>query len=70
VDKIQWTLEAQEDLDAPKKFLTTPPVLKPPHRATPGQPVEDLLMYISYTTHVVSTTLVVERVEEGHAYLV
>jgi hypothetical protein len=38
VDKFQWTTEAQEALDALKKFLTTPPVLKPPHRATPGQP--------------------------------
>jgi ribonuclease HI len=25
-------------------------------------------MYISCTTHVVSTVLVVERAEEGHAY--
>jgi hypothetical protein len=32
------------------------------------QPAEDLLLYISCTTHVVSTTLVVERAEEGHAY--
>jgi hypothetical protein len=30
--------------------------------------VEDLLLYISCTTHVVSTTLVVERAKEGHAY--
>jgi hypothetical protein len=45
-----------------------PPVLKLPGRATPNQPVEDLLLYISCTTHVVSTTLVVERVEEGHTY--
>jgi ribonuclease HI len=36
----------------------------------PNQPTEDLLLYISCTTHVVSTALVVERVEEGHAYLV
>jgi hypothetical protein len=64
VDKFQWTIEAL------KKFLTTPPVLKPPRRATSNQPSEDLLLYISYTTHVVSTTLVVERVEEGHTYLV
>jgi hypothetical protein len=70
VDKFQWTTEAQEALEALKKFLTTPPVLKPPRRATPGQPIEDLLLYISCTTHVVSTTLVVERAEEGHAYLV
>ena len=70
VDKFQWTIEAQEALDALKKFLTTPPVLKPPCRAMSGQPAKDLLLYISCTTHVVSTTLVVERAEEGHAYLV
>jgi hypothetical protein len=68
VDKFQWTTEAQEALDVLKRFLTTPPVLKPPRRAMPDQPVEDLLLYISCTTHVVSTTLVVERAEEGHAY--
>jgi hypothetical protein len=68
VDKFHWTTEAQEALEALKKFLTTPPVLKPPRRAMPGQPTEDLLLYISCTTHVVSTTLVVERAEEGHAY--
>jgi hypothetical protein len=68
VDKFQWTSEAQEALDSLNKFLTTPPVLKPPRRATPSQPTEDLLLYISCTTHVVSTTLVVERAEEGHAY--
>jgi hypothetical protein len=68
VDKFQWTSEAQEALDALKKFLTTPPVLKPPRRASPTQPAEDLLLYISCTTHVVSTVLVVERAEEGHAY--
>jgi hypothetical protein len=67
VDKFQWTTEAQEALEALKMFLTTPPVLKPPRRATPGQPVEDLLLYISCRTHVVSTVLVVERAEEGHA---
>ncbi len=43
-------------------------MLKPPSRATPSQPAEDLLLYISCTTHVVSTALVVERAEEGHAY--
>jgi hypothetical protein len=53
-----------------KKFLTTPPVLNPPHRATSDQPAKDLLLYISYTTHVVSTALVVERAEEGRVYLV
>jgi hypothetical protein len=70
VDKFQWTTEAQEALEALKKFLTTPPVLKPSRRATSDQQAEDLLLYISCTTHVVSTVLVVERAEEGHVYLV
>jgi hypothetical protein len=69
VDKFQWTTEAQEALDALEKFLTTPPVLKPPRRATPDQLAKDLLLYISYMTHVVSTALVVEWAEEGHTYL-
>jgi hypothetical protein len=68
VDKFQWIAEAQEALEALKKFLTTPPVLKPPCRATPNQLAEDLLLYIPCTTHVVSTALVVKRVEEGHTY--
>jgi hypothetical protein len=68
VDKFQWTSEAQEALDALKKFLTMPPVLKPPRRSTPNQPAEDLLLYISCTTHVVSTALVVGRAEKGHVY--
>jgi hypothetical protein len=55
-------------LEALKKFLTTPPVLKPPRRATFDQLAEDLLLYIPCTTHMVSTALVVERAEEGHTY--
>jgi hypothetical protein len=70
VDIFQWTPEAQEALEALKKFLTTPPVQKPPYRDTANRPAEDLLLYISCTTHVVSTALVVEWVEEGHTYLV
>jgi hypothetical protein len=45
-----------------------PLVLKAPRRATANQPTEDLLLYISCTTHVVSTALEVERAEEGHTY--
>jgi hypothetical protein len=68
VDKFQWTTEAQETLEVIKKFLTTPPVLKPPRQATSDQPAEDLLLYISCTNHVVSTALVVELAEEGRVY--
>lgn len=70
VNKFQWTLEAQEALEALKKFLTTPPILKLPYRANANRQAEDLLLYIYCTTHVVITALVVECVEEGHAYLV
>lgn len=31
MDRFQWTLEAQEAFEVLKKFLTTPPVLKPPN---------------------------------------
>ena len=44
VDKFQRTIEAQEALEALKKFLTTPPVLKPPRRAAQNEPAEDLLL--------------------------
>jgi hypothetical protein len=51
-----------------QKLLTTLLILKPPHRAIANRRAEDLLLYISYMTHVVSTVLVVEQAEEGHAY--
>ena len=34
----------------------------------PDHSAEDVLLYVSCMTHVVSTTLVVERAEEGHTY--
>src|SRR6266508_6222592 len=59
-DKFQWTPEAQQAFDELKNFLTNPPVLVPP------MPKEPLLLYITATSHVVSTTIVVKRQEEGH----
>ena len=61
VDKFQWTAEAQKALDSLKEFLTTPPTLSAP------EPQENLFLYISATTRVVSTAIVVERSEEGLA---
>jgi hypothetical protein len=29
---------------------------------------ENLLLYITATTHVISTSIMVERLEEGHAF--
>ena len=54
-------LEAQEALDKVKEILMKALILVPP---TDGGP---LLLYIAATTQVVSTALVVERGEEGHA---
>ena len=34
------------------------------------QPDETLLIYITVTSWVVSTTIVIEREEDGHAYMV
>jgi dsDNA-binding SOS-regulon protein len=45
-----------------KDFLSKPPVLMAPRK------VEQLLLYLAVTTHVVSTTIFVERQEDGHAY--
>ena len=47
-----------------KQFLTKPPVLVPPCNG------ESLLLYISATTQVVSSALIVEREEEGHTFRV
>jgi hypothetical protein len=61
-DKFQWTEEAKQTLQDLKHHLQSPPILTAP------QPGENLLLYIATTTHVVSTTIVVERQEEGHAF--
>jgi hypothetical protein len=56
-DKFQWTQEAQEAFKDLKKYLTTPPTLVGP------EPHKDLQLYISATSNVVSTTIVIERGE-------
>jgi hypothetical protein len=61
-DKFHWTEEAERALQDLKHHLQSPPVLTAP---LPG---EDLLLYIAATTHVVSSAIVVERGEEGHAF--
>jgi hypothetical protein len=58
----QWTPEAAQALKELKQHLQSPLVLMAP---LPG---ENLLLYIAATTHVVSTAIVVERSEEGHAF--
>ena len=54
-------LKAFEQL---KMFLTKPPIMTAP------LPDETLLIYIIATSRVISTTIVVEREEVGHAYKV
>ncbi|KAF8652000.1 hypothetical protein HU200_062940 [Digitaria exilis] len=59
--RFEWTAEAQQALDQLKHMLTKPPVLVPPREG------ERLLLYVSATTQVASSVLVVEREEDGHA---
>jgi hypothetical protein len=61
-DNFVWDEEAQKAFEALKDSMSTHPVMRPPIRG------ETLLLYISATTHVVSTVLVAEREEEGQAY--
>jgi hypothetical protein len=60
--KFAWTPEADQALAQLKDFLSKPPVLTTPRKR------EQLLLYLAATTHMVSTTIVVERQEDGHAY--
>jgi hypothetical protein len=62
--KFQWMEEAEQALQNLKHHLQSPPVLTAPLSG------EDLLLYIAATTHVVSSAIVVERSEEGHAFSV
>jgi hypothetical protein len=63
-EKFVWTPEADQALAQLKDFLSNPPVLTAPRKG------KQLLLYLAATTHVVSTAIIVERQEDGHAYLV
>jgi hypothetical protein len=60
-DHFTWTPEVQEALDSLKNLLKSPPILTAPTTEEP------MLLYISATTQVVSTALVVEREEPGRS---
>jgi hypothetical protein len=60
-ERFSWTVEAQEALDKLKAMLAHVPILTPPQDGDP------LYLYVTATTQVVSTIIVVERTEEGHA---
>jgi hypothetical protein len=57
--KFQWTQEAQETFEDLKKYLRTPTTL------VALKPHENLQLYISATSNVVSTAIIVERGESG-----
>jgi hypothetical protein len=61
-DKFQWTEEEEQALENLKLHLQSPPILTAP------QPGKNLLLYIAATTHVIGTTIMVERQEEGHIF--
>ena len=61
-DKVKWSQEAADALEDLKQHLQSPPTITAPVLR------EELFLYIAATTHVVSTAIVVERKEEGHAY--
>jgi hypothetical protein len=61
-EKFVWTPDADQALAQLKDFLSKPPILTAPHKG------EQLLLYLATTTHVVSTAIVVKRLEDGHAY--
>ena len=64
IDKFEWTEEANEAFKRLKAYLTSSPVLTPPKK------YEDMMMYITATSTMISTTIVVEREEEGRVYKV
>jgi hypothetical protein len=61
-DKFQWMEEAERPLQDLKHHLQSPPILTTPLSG------EDLLLYITATTHIVSSAIVVKRSEEGHKF--
>ena len=63
-DKFEWTEEANEAFKRLKAYLTSSPILTPPKK------YEDMMLHIAATSTVISTTIVVEREEEGRVYKV
>jgi SPX domain protein involved in polyphosphate accumulation len=56
-DKFQWTQVAQGAFEDLKKYLTTPPTL------VASEPHENLQLYISAISNVVSSVIIIERGE-------
>jgi hypothetical protein len=60
--KFEWTDEANDAFEKLKAYLTSSPVLTSPMKK------EDMLLYITAITMVVSAAIIVEREEEGHVF--
>src|SRR4051812_44578616 len=58
-EKFKWTVEAHNAFTDLKKTLSTPPILAVPKEREP------LFLYIAARSSVVSTTIMVIRLEEG-----
>ena len=63
-ERFSWLEEADTAFEQLKLFLTKPPIMTVP------RPDKTLLIYIAANSHVVSTTIVIEREEAKHAYKV
>ena len=63
-ERFYWSKEADTAFEQLKVFLTKPPIMTAP------QPDETLLIYITATSRIVSTAIMVEHEEVGHAYKV
>ena len=63
-ERFSWSKEVDTAFKQLKLFLMKPPIMTAP------QPDETLLIYITATSRVVSTTIIIEREEVGHAYKV
>jgi hypothetical protein len=61
-EKFVWNPKVDQALAKLKDFLSKLQVLTAPRKG------EQLLLYLVATTHVVSTAIIVERQEDGHAY--
>jgi hypothetical protein len=62
--KFEWTEKAKEVFGSLKVYLTSSPILTPPNKH------EDMMLYISATSTVISAANVVEREEEEYVYKV
>jgi hypothetical protein len=63
-NSFRWMEEAQKALDDHKTLISVPLILASPELG------ETLLLYVTTTPQVISATLVVEREENGHVYMV